>query len=95
MRFSTITGFGILASLTAAAPAVLSTASTGNDFEITTLGIEEIANGVTRLNFTVHDPDPLTNATQRCTGIWTTGTTSYPQGSYVRGPDVIDIIFVR
>ncbi|KAK0943709.1 hypothetical protein LTR48_003841 [Friedmanniomyces endolithicus] len=67
----------LLATLPSALPA-----ATSPPFQITHLQLHEVQNGNTTFAFTVHDPDPLTNATQRCTGKWTTGTSGYPQGSY-------------
>jgi len=69
----------LLATFPSALPA-----ATSPPFQITRLQLQEVQNGNTTFSFTVHDPDPLTNATQRCTGKWTTGTSGYPQGSYVR-----------
>lgn len=40
--------------------------------------------GNVTINFTIYDPDPLTNTTANCTGTWGTGSKAYPQGPYVR-----------
>ncbi|EMC92304.1 hypothetical protein BAUCODRAFT_78224 [Baudoinia panamericana UAMH 10762] len=51
-------------------------------FGITQLRILQLHGGNTTISFTVHDPNPLANATQTCTGRWTTNISNYPQGTY-------------
>ncbi|KAK0966652.1 Trehalose-6-P synthase/phosphatase complex subunit [Friedmanniomyces endolithicus] len=58
--------------------------ATSPPFQITHLQLHEVQTGNTTFSFIVHDPDPLTNATQRCAGEWTTGSKGYSQGTYVR-----------
>lgn len=79
MHASILTLTGVLAALGAAAPAATSQA-----FEITDLKTCEVDAGNTTIEFTVHDPDPLTDAYAKCTGVWKTGSGGYPSGSYVR-----------
>ncbi|KXL45108.1 hypothetical protein M433DRAFT_160357 [Acidomyces richmondensis BFW] len=52
-------------------------------FQITDLLILSTTRGNTTLSFTVHDPNPLTNATQSCSTSWRTRTADYPSGAYV------------
>ncbi|KAK5725973.1 hypothetical protein LTR15_004163 [Elasticomyces elasticus] len=70
-------GLCILATFTSALPA-----AANKPFQVSKLAIQEIEGANTTIDFTVYDPDPLTNATAVCTGIWTTGTAGYPQSSY-------------
>jgi hypothetical protein len=77
MYGTSLLAFGLLLGSAIAVPAF-----TGKPFQITHLSIQEIEGANTTLKFTVHDPDPLTNATQKCTGAWKTGSDGYPQGSY-------------
>ncbi|TKA59678.1 hypothetical protein B0A55_13023 [Friedmanniomyces simplex] len=72
-----LSSLSLLNTLTSALPA-----ATTPPFEITNLQLHEIEGGNTTIGFTVYDPDPLTNAIQRCTGNWATGSSGYPQGSY-------------
>ncbi|KAK3115403.1 hypothetical protein LTR53_005301 [Teratosphaeriaceae sp. CCFEE 6253] len=67
----------ILASTISALPA-----ASGVPFQVTHLSIQAVKSANTTIKFTVYDPDPLTNATQSCTAIWTTGSGGYPKGSY-------------
>jgi len=78
MYASTLLLFGLLATCISARPA-----ATSPPFEVTRLKTHIVEGGNTTIEFTVHDPDPLTNATQKCTGAWKTGSNGYPQGSYV------------
>lgn len=71
-----------LATTVFTAPAKIS--ATSPPFQITKLQLHEIQGHNTTISFTVHDPDPLTNATQECSARWKTGSGGYPQGSYVR-----------
>jgi hypothetical protein len=76
-------GISLLVSGLMVASAIAAPAATTRPFQITNLSIKEVEGGNTTFKFTVHDPDPLTNATQKCTGAWKTGSGGYPQGSYV------------
>lgn len=58
----------------------------GDLFELSNIQVNRVFSGNFSISFTVYDPDPLTNATQECTGTWAYGTKGYPQGSYVRNP---------
>lgn len=61
----------------------------GELFEISNIEVDRVVGGNFSLSFTIYDPDPLTNATQDCTGSWAYGSKSYPQGSYVSSPAFI------
>lgn len=77
--------FSRIAFLLAATLAVFTSASTSalsEDLQITDLSITKVLGGNVTLHFTVHDPDPLTNATRSCGGTWTTGSKGYPTGAY-------------
>ena len=51
-------------------------------FEITNLTIGKVMGGNVTFSFTVHDPDPLTNATSTCAFEWVTASKAFPKGSY-------------
>lgn len=53
-------------------------------FELSQIKVDRSFSGNFSVSFTVHDPDPLTNATQECSGSWKYGSKGFPQGSYVR-----------
>ncbi|KAK5684854.1 hypothetical protein LTS10_002929 [Elasticomyces elasticus] len=72
-----LSGLCILATFTSALPA-----AANKPLQVSKLSIQEIDGANTTIDFTVYDPDPLTNATAVCTGIWTTGSAGYPQSSY-------------
>jgi hypothetical protein len=52
-------------------------------FEITNLTIGKVIGGNVTFSFTVHDPDPLTDATETCAFEWVTASKAFPKGSYV------------
>ncbi|KAK5134518.1 hypothetical protein LTR08_006435 [Meristemomyces frigidus] len=73
----------ILAALFAAT-AFARPAATTPPFEVSHIKVHE-ANGLnfnTTIEFTIHDPDPLTNATSECSYLWATGSNDYPQAQY-------------
>ncbi len=79
MRFIAIPAILLFATFASAA-----TQASDAAFIVTELQIRKVAMGNITLDFTVYDPDPLTNATDSCTGSWKAGTDDYPKGSYVR-----------
>lgn len=62
----------------------------GTPLQITGLKVTDSSAGNSTLAFTVHDPDPLTNATTACSGAWAHGSNGYPQGGYVSLPSSFD-----
>lgn len=78
LRSAALLATAFLASTTSAAPA-----ATGQAFEIQQLSIGKVMGGNVTFAFTVHDPDPLTNATDTCEGEWVTASKAFPKGSYV------------
>ncbi|KAI6881199.1 hypothetical protein KC318_g16630 [Hortaea werneckii] len=68
---------GLCAGLSAAAQL-----ASADAFDITNLSTRQVTGGNTTIEFTIHDPDPLTNATTNCTGTWEEGTDNYPSPGY-------------
>lgn len=56
----------------------------GEFFEVSDVKVDRVFSGNFSISFTVYDPDPLTNATQECSGSWAYGSNGYPKASYVR-----------
>lgn len=79
MRFSSIVAatIGLVANIANAAPAF-----TADALEMTSLSLTRVEGGNATLTFTVHDPDPLSNATTTCSGSWAYGSAAWPTGSY-------------
>lgn len=65
--------------------ATVTAAFTGEPFEVTNLkvDVDRTEGGDFSVSFTIHDPDPLTDATQTCSKSWEYGSKGYPSGSYV------------
>lgn len=78
MHATNLALIGFCAGLSAAAQ--LASASA---FDITNLSTHQVTGGNTTIAFTIHDPDPLTNATTTCTGTWEEGSDNYPSPGYV------------
>ncbi|KAK4545290.1 hypothetical protein LTR36_003470 [Oleoguttula mirabilis] len=51
-------------------------------FEVTRAKIHQVQGCNTTFEFMVYDPDPLTNATAKCSYTWKTGSSAYPQAEY-------------
>lgn len=78
MHVITLAVIGLCAGLSAAAQLASAEA-----FDITNLSTHQVTGGNTTIEFTIHDPDPLTNTTTNCTGTWEEGTDNYPSPGYV------------
>ena len=78
MHVTSLAVIGLCAGLSAAAQQASASA-----FDITNLSTHQVTGGNTTLEFTIHDPDPLTNTTTTCTGTWAEGTDDYPSPGYV------------
>ncbi|KAI7279627.1 hypothetical protein KC345_g5269 [Hortaea werneckii] len=77
MHVTKLAVIGFCAGFSAAAQ--LASASA---FDITNLSTHQVTGGNTTIGFTIHDPDPLTNATTTCTGTWEEGSDNYPSPGY-------------
>ncbi|RMX73409.1 hypothetical protein D0869_13633 [Hortaea werneckii] len=77
MHVITLAVIGLCAGLSAAAQLASAEA-----FDITNLSTHQVTGGNTTIEFTIHDPDPLTNTTTNCTGTWEEGTDNYPSPGY-------------
>ncbi|RMY85127.1 hypothetical protein D0862_11250 [Hortaea werneckii] len=77
MHATKLAVIGFCAGLSAAAQ--LASASA---FDITNLSTHQVTGGNTTIEFTIHDPDPLTNATTTCTGTWEEGSDNYLSPGY-------------
>ncbi|KAF1819782.1 uncharacterized protein K489DRAFT_373022 [Dissoconium aciculare CBS 342.82] len=63
-----------LAATVSASPLKRAVLFTGKAYEITNLKLEDVSRGNVSINFNVHDPDPLTDATGTCSGSWPHGS---------------------
>jgi hypothetical protein len=70
-----------LAATVSASPLKRAALFTGKAYEITNLKLEDVSRGNVSINFNVHDPDPLTDATGTCSGSWPHG--SEPRDTFV------------
>lgn len=66
------------APIPAPAPATVDTSA----FEVSNLSIQKVQGTIT-ISFSVHDPNPLTNATEVCKGSWSAASNDYPKDTYV------------
>jgi hypothetical protein len=83
MKAPTLATLIFLTATASATPLKRAALFTGKDYEITKLNLQDNSKGNVTIRFTVHDPDPLTNATALCKGSWPHGSDQYPQDTYV------------
>jgi hypothetical protein len=75
---------GLLAASTSAAPfSPPKKLFTGAPFQLLDFLVTRVENANATLSFTIHDPDPLTNATVVCNGTWKYNSMGWPTGAYV------------
>lgn len=78
LRSAALLATAFLASTISAAPAF-----TGQPLEMRDLVVGKVMGGNVTISFSVHDPDPLTDAEDTCEGEWRTASKAFPKGSYV------------
>lgn len=54
----------------------------GLPYQVSDLSITRVAGANVTFNFTVHDPDPVGEATQVCTSTWVVGSRGFPTEGY-------------
>ncbi|OQN96219.1 hypothetical protein B0A48_17726 [Cryoendolithus antarcticus] len=72
----------LLHALALALPSGLSTHFSGDPLTLANLLLVREPTANATLSFSIHDPDPLTNATALCSGAWRYGSKAWPSGSY-------------
>nr|OQO22285.1 hypothetical protein B0A51_12434 [Rachicladosporium sp. CCFEE 5018] len=80
MRFSIM--LAVSPALILALPASLSPTFSGESLKLTNLLLVRDPTFNATLSFSIHDPDPLANATALCSGAWRYGSKAWPSGSY-------------
>ncbi|KAL2356908.1 hypothetical protein BJ546DRAFT_1058528 [Cryomyces antarcticus] len=90
MLFSPALLCGMALLLHSAASRAVTKRFTGTYYEVTNVHTHSPSNqsdNVT-IEFTVRDPDPLTNSTTTCNGSWPLDSNAYPTGGYLPCTDV-------